>query len=70
MQLGIFINTVVFFSGMLNRMVMTRAPLRITFVGGGTDLPFYYENRDYGAVVSSAINKYIYVTATLKGWVN
>ena len=66
MPLGIFINSVVFFSGMLNRMVMTRAPLRITFVGGGTDLPFYYENRDYGAVVSSAINKYIYVTVNRK----
>ena len=47
-------------------MVMTRAPLRITFVGGGTDLPFYYEKRDYGAVVSSAINKYIYVTVNRK----
>ena len=51
---------------MINRMVMTRAPLRITFVGGGTDLPFYYEKRDYGAVVSSAINKYIYVTVNKK----
>jgi D-glycero-alpha-D-manno-heptose-7-phosphate kinase len=51
---------------MLGRMVMTRAPLRITFVGGGTDLPFYYEKRDYGAVVSSAINKYIYVTVNKK----
>ncbi len=51
---------------MLNRMVMTRAPLRITFVGGGTDLPIYYEKRDYGAVVSSAINKYIYVTVNRK----
>ena len=66
MPLGIFINTVVFFSNMLNRMVMTRAPLRITFVGGGTDLPFYYQKRDYGAVVSSAINKYIYVTVNRK----
>ena len=51
---------------MLNRMVMTRAPLRITFVGGGTDLPFYYQKRNYGAVVSSAINKYIYVTVNRK----
>ncbi len=51
---------------MLNRMVTTRAPLRITFVGGGTDLPFYYEKRDYGAVVSAAINKYIYVTVNRK----
>ena len=51
---------------MLERMVMTRAPLRITFVGGGTDLPFYYEKRGYGAVVSAAINKYIYVTVNRK----
>ena len=51
---------------MLERMVMARAPLRITFVGGGTDLPFYYEKRGYGAVVSAAINKYIYVTANRK----
>ena len=51
---------------MLNRMEMTRASLRITFVGGGTDLPFYYAKRDYGAVVSSAINKYIYVTVNRK----
>ena len=39
---------------------------RITFVSGGTDLPFYYERRDYGAVVSAAINKYIYVTVNRK----
>jgi len=51
---------------MLNRMVMTRAPLRITFVGGGTDIPSYYEKRDYGSVVSAAINKYIYVTVNKK----
>lgn len=47
-------------------MIMTRAPLRITFVGGGTDLPCYYQKRDYGAVVSAAIDKYIYVTINKK----
>ena len=51
---------------MLERMVMTRAPLRITFVGGGTDIPSYYEKRGYGSVVSAAINKYIYVTVNRK----
>ena len=51
---------------MPNRMITTRAPLRITFVGGGTDLPFYYEKRDYGAIVSSTINRYIYVTVNKK----
>jgi len=35
--------------------------LRISFVGGGTDLPGFYENYDYGSVVSMAINSYIYI---------
>ncbi|MBL6934591.1 MAG: GHMP kinase [Alphaproteobacteria bacterium] len=43
------------------RYVSTRTPLRISFAGGGTDLPDYYE-REYGAVLSTAINRYIYVT--------
>lgn len=42
-------------------MIVTRTPLRISFAGGGTDLPDFYE-RDYGAVLSTAIDKYIYVT--------
>ncbi|MEL9914692.1 MAG: kinase [Thermoplasmatales archaeon] len=51
---------------MLNRLVMTRAPLRVTFTGGGTDLPVYFKKRGYGAVVSAAINKYIYITVNKK----
>lgn len=35
--------------------------MRVSFAGGGTDLPAFYE-RDYGAVLSSAIDKYIWVT--------
>ena len=42
-------------------MIITRTPLRISFAGGGTDLAEFYE-RDYGAVLSTAIDKYIYVT--------
>lgn len=42
--------------------VLTRTPLRISFAGGGTDLAAFYERLEYGAVVSTAINKYIYVT--------
>jgi D-glycero-alpha-D-manno-heptose-7-phosphate kinase len=42
-------------------IVMTRTPLRISFAGGGTDLPDFYE-REHGAVYSTAINKYVYVT--------
>lgn len=40
---------------------MTRTPLRISFNGGGTDLPSFFEHED-GLVVSTTINKYIYVT--------
>lgn len=43
------------------RLIVTRTPLRISFAGGGTDLAAFYE-RDYGAVLSSAISNYIYVT--------
>lgn len=35
--------------------------MRISFCGGGTDLPSYYR-RQQGAVVSAAINKYVYIT--------
>ena len=42
-------------------MIITKTPLRISFTGGGTDLPVYYE-QGYGAVVSAAINKYVYIT--------
>jgi D-glycero-alpha-D-manno-heptose-7-phosphate kinase len=45
----------------LSRIVVTRTPLRVSFAGGGTDLPGFYE-RDYGAVFSTSIDKYIYVT--------
>lgn len=43
-------------------MIIARSPLRITFGGGGTDLPSYYRNHG-GFVISAAINKYVYVTA-------
>ncbi|MGC9943174.1 MAG: GHMP kinase [Verrucomicrobiota bacterium] len=45
----------------LPRIVVTRTPLRVSFAGGGTDLADFYE-RDYGAVFSTAIDKYIFVT--------
>jgi D-glycero-alpha-D-manno-heptose-7-phosphate kinase len=47
--------------GRVPRAVSTITPLRISFAGGGTDLPAYYENHE-GAVISAAIDKYIYVT--------
>lgn len=46
-------------------MIITRTPLRISFVGGGSDRPACYE-RAPGAVVSVAITKYVYVTINEK----
>ena len=42
-------------------LIASRTPLRISFFGGGTDYPEYYE-RQRGAVVGMAINKYIYIS--------
>jgi D-glycero-alpha-D-manno-heptose-7-phosphate kinase len=44
------------------RPVIARAPVRISFGGGGTDLPAYYE-RFGGFVVSAAIARYCYAVA-------
>jgi len=41
-------------------MIITRTPLRISFVGGGTDLPEFYR-KEPGAVVSTAIDRYMYI---------
>ncbi|MFC1985401.1 GHMP kinase [Chloroflexota bacterium] len=41
-------------------MIITRTPFRISFAGGGTDLQDYY-HVEPGAVVSTAINKYVYI---------
>ena len=42
-------------------MIITRTPLRVSFCGGGTDLPSYYQ-KEQGEVVSSALDKYVYIT--------
>ncbi len=42
-------------------MIITRTPFRISFFGGGTDYPTWYE-KNGGAVLSASINKYCYVT--------
>lgn len=41
-------------------MIITQTPLRISFAGGGTDFAGFYE-KEQGCVVSSAIDKFIYV---------
>jgi len=42
-------------------MIISQTPLRISFAGGGTDFKDYYKNFNGGAVISTAIDKYIYV---------
>jgi D-glycero-alpha-D-manno-heptose-7-phosphate kinase len=41
-------------------MIITRTPLRISFVGGGTDIREYYK-KETGTVLNTGINKYVYV---------
>ena len=41
-------------------MIISKAPLRVSYVGGGSDLPSFYREHG-GAVISSAIDKYVYV---------
>jgi D-glycero-alpha-D-manno-heptose-7-phosphate kinase len=47
-------------------MLITRSPVRISFGGGGTDLPAYFEQFG-GAVLSTAINKYFYTVLRKRG---
>jgi len=42
-------------------MIIVQTPLRISFFGGGTDFPSFFLSEG-GAVLSSAVNKYIFVT--------
>lgn len=42
-------------------MIITRTPFRVSFAGGGSDLASFYEKHG-GCVVSTAINKYMYIS--------
>jgi len=42
-------------------MIITRTPLRISFFGGGTDYPIWYQNHG-GAVLATTIDKCCYIT--------
>jgi D-glycero-alpha-D-manno-heptose-7-phosphate kinase len=42
-------------------MIITRTPFRISFFGGGTDYPAWYKENK-GAVLSTTIDKYCYIT--------
>lgn len=42
-------------------MIITRAPFRISFFGGGTDAAWFYQENG-GMVISATINKHVYVS--------
>lgn len=42
-------------------MIITRTPFRVSFCGGGSDIPQFYE-KNGGCVLSTGINKYMYIT--------
>jgi D-glycero-alpha-D-manno-heptose-7-phosphate kinase len=46
-------------------MIVSRTPLRMSFVGGGSDMPEFYRLHG-GAVLSTAIEKYVYVNVNRK----
>ena len=41
-------------------MIITKTPLRITFTGGGSDMPSFFEKHD-GHCINATIDKYVYV---------
>lgn len=46
-------------------MIITQTPLRISFAGGGSDLPSFYRQFG-GAVVSTTVSKYVYINVNRK----
>jgi D-glycero-alpha-D-manno-heptose-7-phosphate kinase len=42
-------------------MIISQTPYRVSFAGGGTDLPAFYQ-KEYGAVLSTAVDQHMYVT--------
>ena len=47
-----------------NSFVITKTPLRVSFYGGGTDMPYFF-NKHSGKTISSTIDKFIYVTVKI-----
>ena len=46
-------------------MLITKTPLRISFVGGGSDLSSFYSH-SVGSVISTSINKFVYLSVNKK----
>ena len=42
-------------------MIISKTPYRISFFGGGTDYPDWY-NKNNGEVISSTIDRYLYIS--------
>ena len=42
-------------------MIISRTPFRISFFGGGTDFPEWYEENS-GGVISASIDRYCYIS--------
>ena len=42
-------------------MIISRTPFRISFFGGGTDFPEFF-NEHGGAVLATTVNKFCYIT--------
>jgi D-glycero-alpha-D-manno-heptose-7-phosphate kinase len=43
-------------------LIITRTPFRVSFIGGGSDMPDFYTKHP-GAVLSTTINKYMYISS-------
>lgn len=50
-------------------MILVRAPLRISFIGGGTDIPDFYRTSK-GSVISTTIKQYVYLAIKHSKYVN
>ena len=52
-------------------MIITKTPLRVSFFGGGSDLPAFYESHGPGRCLSVTIDKYIYLVGihTPQNWI-
>jgi len=46
-------------------VIVSKTPLRMSFVGGGSDLPAFYRE-EMGAVLSTSIDKYMYICVNKK----
>jgi D-glycero-alpha-D-manno-heptose-7-phosphate kinase len=43
-------------------MIITRTPFRVSFLGGGTDIPWFFEEHG-GATLAMSIDRYMYISA-------